>query len=231
MFGELPDRHMIEALPAVMDQGSGDDGTSSCTGHAVAVVLFPTLGWIPSPAEIYRNGRAIDRPDPNIKLEDIGARPNEVFRAVNQHGVRPMQRSVHGRFSDADPATINDEPKLGDLQVEATNLLVGDYEIYSRGGQRGLEVRTALAAGKPIACAIAGGSSTFQNYKGGTLPPLRAPLDHYVALTGYERTHDGWRYRIRNSWSIGWGEAGDCWINSDGLDELGDVVVGDVRRL
>jgi hypothetical protein len=227
--GESPPRHHVPMLPPCMDQGD----TNSCTGHAVSVVLTPFLGWVPSPVEIYRNGRAIDRSSPEEALLDRGARPNEVFRAVNEYGVRPMKSpALDGRLSDAEPATINDEPMLGDLQEEALTVLVGQYGIYSSGIRRGEEVRAALAADKPICAAIAGGSPKFQSYQRGILTPLRARLDHYIVLTGYDTlTVEGQRvYRGRNSWSTQWGEQGDFWIDEDALNELGDLVVADVRR-
>lgn len=221
--------------PAVMFQASG-----SCTGHAYSCFLYAVFfaafapNFVPSPAEIYRNGRAIDRldwiPIDQQPLTDDGAMPNQVKRAVNEYGVEPMKATVGGRYSDDDPATVNDEPKLLDLEVESENLMVGDYGIISHGKQRVAELRMALANGLAVTAAIAGGSNAFQSYTGGVLGPIGEPLDHYVCIVGY-RTVDGrTEFRIRNSWGEDWGERGDCWINEEAADELGDLITGAVQR-
>src|SRR5262249_33647257 len=138
-------------------------------------------------------------------------------------GLRRMQ-PLPDRYSDADPATVNDEPSLGDLEEDASSMLVGDYGIYSYGAQRVQEVCTAIANGIPVCCAIAGGSAAFQNSSGGVLGPLNAPLDHYVCIIGYETSADGSKvFMIRNSWSEYWGENGNVRINEACLDQLGDL--------
>lgn len=230
----LPDSiSLVPKAPPVMDQGSGDQGTSSCFGHAAACGIFTALGlpWIPSPKQLYRNGRAIDRDPVTLPpLTDDGTQPNQGFRAVNEFGIEAMVPLAH-RFSDADPATINDEPQLVDLEAEALELVVGDYGIYSLGAQRITDIRTSLAHGKPVCVAIAGGSAAFQAYGGGVLGPLNSPLDHYVCAVGYETAPDGSIVLvIRNSWNAGWGENGNVRIDEAAIQELGDIVALDVRK-
>ncbi len=188
------------------------------------------LAWVPSPGEIYRNGRAIDRDVSLPPLTDDGAEPNQVWRAVREFGVRAMgPMASDGRYSDADPATVNDEPKLGDLEAEALELFLGDYGITTTGTSRIADVRVALAANKPITIAIAGGSDAFQSYMTGVLPALNSPLDHYVFLWGYETLANGKTvFHGRNSWSESWGLAGDFMLSEAALAELGDLVVADV---
>ena len=230
----LPDSiSLVPQAPPVMDQGSGDDGTSSCFGHAAACGLFVALRtpWVPSPKGLYTNGRAIDRDPVTLPpLTDSGTQPNQGFRAVNEYGIKPMV-PLAGRFSDADPKTINEEPMLGDLESEALMVPVGDYGIYSRGQQRITDICTSLAHGKPVCVAIAGGSATFQAYAGGVLGALNAELDHYVCAIGYETAPNGSIVLlIRNSWGAGWGEDGNVRINEAAIQELGDIVVLDVRK-
>ncbi len=172
-IASLPTSALVLAsfLPSVLDQGQ----TGSCTGHATACAIATEfaargepLGFIPSPAEIYRNGRAIDRADVATLLTDDGAQPNQVYRAIEEFGVRAIgPMAPDGRNSDADPSTINTEPKWGDLEIESTSLLVGEYEIVTDGAQRIVDVQTALVAQRPITIAIAGGSDAFQGYTGG----------------------------------------------------------------
>jgi hypothetical protein len=217
-----PSASLIETAPDVMDQGQ----TGSCTGHATACAIYIAnrLPWVPSPAEIYRNGRGIDRDDVTIPLSDDGAQPNQVFRAVNEFGVRAMV-PLRDRFSDADEATINDEPKLGDLEAESLSAAIRDYGIFSLGAARVDDVALAIATGKPVTIAIAGGSDAFQAYSGGVLPALHAPLDHYVVLLGYETLASGHRvFHGRNSWGTGWGENGNFRLSEAALAELSDLV-------
>jgi hypothetical protein len=239
-----PDVSLSDQAPAVMDQGSGRFGTGSCTGHAIACAACTTLvtsghalPFVISPAEIYRNGRAIDRGPGGPSLIDDGAQPNQVWRAVSTFGVRAIKAPTSdGRYSDAEPATINDEPTLGDLEDESRTLLVDEYGISSRGARRVAEIKIAInglgygVEGVPLTAAIAGGSDAFQAYAGGVLGRLDASLDHYVAILGYRtRTSGKTEFLIRNSWGIDWGLHGDCWIDEDALDELGDIVAADVR--
>ena len=205
--------------------------TSACSGHASAVGLHLALGlpWMPSPAELYRNGRAIDR-SPGEPLADEGAQPSQVFRAANTFGIRAMV-PLAWRNSDADPSTINAEPKLGDLEEEALEVVVGDYGIDSRGAQRITDICTALAHGKPVCVAVAGGSAKFQAYLGGVLGPLAAQLDHYVLLVGYHTLADGTVILDGlNSWGLGWGDRGRFHLSPAAADELGDIVALDVRK-
>ena len=218
---------LVEQAPPVMNQAA----SSSCFGHAAACALYIALRlpWIPSPKGLYGNGRAIDR-NPGEPLTDTGTQPNQGFRAMNEFGIKPM-RPLADRFSDVETSTVNDEPMLGDLEEEALEVVVGDYGIYSTGQQRVTDICTALAHGKPVCIAIAGGSAAFQAYSGGVLGPLNAPLDHYVVAVGYETAADGSIVLvIRNSWSASWGESGNVRINEAAIQELGDIVVLDVRK-
>jgi hypothetical protein len=225
---------MRHAVPAVLDQGQ----TGSCTGNASAMGLFLAfllaqhpLSWVPSQAGIYRNGRGIDRDDVQTPLLDEGAQPNQVFRAISEYGIGPMRGPTSdGRNSDVEIATVNDEPKLGALEEEALTLPIGEYGINSIGSARILALRQALSANKPVCVAIAGGSNAFQSYTSGILPALNAPLDHYVLLIGYSTTPTGSTvFECLNSWGDGWGEGGYCWLSEEAVQELGDLVVLDVK--
>lgn len=234
MSGDTPDEVDLEHnCPPVMDQG----GTSSCTGHASSCAIYVCaswLGFVPSPAEGYRNGRAIDRELQGGKfppLTDDGAMPNQVFRAYNEYGVKAMGPLAKGRYSDAVESTINDEPTLTDLLAESRNVVVGEYAIKGTAESRRQQARMALASGKAICAAIAGGSDVFQGYTNGVIGAMNSPLDHYVTLIGYETRDDGSTiWKIRNSWGP-WGEGGNCWIDDNAFAELGNLIVVDLRRV
>lgn len=224
---------MRSNVPMILDQGP----TSSCVGHAAAMGIHIAcklsgidLGWVPSPAEIYRNGRGIDRVSLSQPLTDDGSEPNQVFRAISEYGVRPMKANVDGRNSDAEPRTINDEPKLGDLEEEALTIPFGEYGISSFGSTRVLALRQALAANKPVTAAVAGGSDAFQNYTNGILEAINAQLDHYALLIGYSTSSSGETvFELLNSWSELWGEGGYGRMGEAGIQKLGDLVVLDVK--
>ena len=223
---------LLSNAPPVMNQ----NGSSSCTGHSVAtgLAIALQLAWIPSPAEIYRNGRAIDRfpkSDGSFDpLTDEGAMPSQVFRAVNGFGIRPMV-PLADRFSDVVLATVNVEPKLGDLEAEALNVIVGDYGIYSTGEQRSDDIARSIANGKPVTCAVPGGSDAWQNYAGGVLGPTGTAIDHYVAVVAYDVDVSGKRvFVIRNSWGVTYGEVGNVRVSVDAIQEFTDIVALDVRR-
>lgn len=218
-------------MPRTLDQ----NGCSGCTGHATAAAIYAAfaakgqpLSWVPSPKDIYTLGRAIDRASPSDPLLDNGAEPNQVFRAIDEFGIRPM-KPLPDRYSDADPATINDEPDLASLEQDGLTIVSGDYAIADVGQAREDQVCMALASGRPVCCAIAG-SGALQSYTGGVLGPLGTDLDHYVLIFAADAQPDGSRvYTLRNSWGASYGEAGNFRINSAALAELGDLVVADCR--
>jgi hypothetical protein len=228
---------LLAFAPAIMDQGQ----TGSCTGHATAAAVSTALAaagtplaWVPSPKGIYTLGREIDLPDASTEITDDGAQPNQVMRGITEWGVRPMQAPTSdGRLSDCDTATINDKTKLDELEADAVTLLLGEYGIVTTGAQREEDFKVALAvARKPVTFAVAGGSAAFQGYTGGVLEALNAPLDHYIFAYGYETLPSGELVILgSNSWGIdGWGELGCFRIGSQGIAELDDMVVLDVKK-
>lgn len=223
-------------LSEPLDQGA----TSSCTGHAFGEGTYVALGasgaplpWIPSPGDLYRLARCIDRfprPDGSLApLTDDGAQPSQVLRALSEWGVRPMRR-LPDRMSDADPRTINDEPKLDELEEDGATLLVGGYGIYSTGKQRGQDVRLSLSILVPVTVAVPGGSDAWQSYTGGIIGPTGTPIDHDAVVYRAELQPDGsYIYFVRNSWGW-WGEGGSCRVSEAALDEFEDIVALSVRR-
>ena len=167
------------------------------------------------------------------------------MRGISEWGVRLMKGPTStGANYDCEPSNVNDEPTLGELEEEATRLLVGEYGITTFGKQRVDDMRAALAGKKPITVAIAGGSAAFQSYAGGVLGPLNAGTDHYVWIYGYEVQADGSvLFLCCNQWGTGWGErgrdelgaesgeSGHFRINEACAAELTDIVVLDVRKV
>jgi hypothetical protein len=230
-----------DCFPSVLDQGP----TSSCTGHGTSVGIFARLAkmgqaltWIPSQSGIYTLGRCVDRADSGHGFEalrDEGAMPNQVIRGISEWGIRPMgARPSDGRMSDADPATINAEPNLLELETDALSLVVGAYEIQSRGVARVAEIRAALAAGFPV-CFGMFADSAFEDWtpnKGpvGT-PDLSDPNGggHWVIFEGYSTLSNGATvFDGVNSWGRSWGDFGRFSASEDFVAGLDDITVLDI---
>lgn len=228
--------------PNVMDQGQ----TGSCTGHGTSTALATAFAgarpiFIPSPAEIYRNARAIDRVfllgKPSAPLSDIGAEPNQVRRAIEEFGIRPTRAPApDGRNSDADSSTIDDEPTLADVEVEVLNVPVGIYGIESHDTGRALPdivtaVRQALSSGYPVCFGIYVDTG-FENWT-----PSKGPVTalnqmdpdgggHWLCCLGYTTQPDGSTHFLgRNSWGIEWGDQGDFTFTDAFLAQCTDITV------
>lgn len=250
-FRHLAARLAVTALPLlvsladlspVFDQGQ----TGSCTGHATAgavMVRFGRdLGFVPSPTGIYTTGIALDR-DLNAPLLDLGAEPNQVVRGLAIDGVRAIGPMANdGRNSDADwpiPPDGSDpvvpDPTLLQIEASTAHLVVGPYAITSTGEQRKTDIKTALANGYAIMCAVDASdpNGPLQSYTSGVLDTLGTTLDHYVLIVGYEVTTDATSglvdlvLTVRNSWGGAWGEAGNFRIRGAAIDQLGDLYVLD----
>jgi len=81
----------------------------------------------------------------------------------------------------------------------------------------------AVAQG-PVSIAIQADSSIFQSYKSGiiTSPTCGTTLDHGVVIVGYGTENTTPYWKVRNSWSSSWGEAGYVRIlKSSGTNDIG----------
>lgn len=194
--------------PPIFDQGD----TGSCVGHARArgiyiarAVAGNPLPFIPSPAMLYKLARCLENYAGGA-LHDEGCDPVDSLEAVKAWGITPMV-TLDGRFSDADPATINAPPTLRDLEKAAELRLLEDYEVRVTGKQRRDLVCQALASGYPVCIDVAAGNDDWYSYRNmGCLTNKGRPTDHYVCLTGYFiNPDDSLIIRGHNSWGTNWG--------------------------
>ena len=239
-----PSAGPIAFAPPKKDQGQ----MSGCTGHGTSTGISTTfraagnpLPWEPSEDGIYKGGRAIDRvrnPDGTFPpLEDGGAMPNQVMRAVSEYGIRPSRAPApDGRNSDCTPKTINDEPTLADLEVEALFVPIGEYAIYSKGAARVLAVRQALAANLAV-CFGTFVDTAFENWNPADGTPVGAPDTsdpngggHWMVALQYRTDSAGKTIvRCRNSWGD-WGMDGDFEGDEDFINAWDSIVVMAVRK-
>lgn len=242
----------LAKLPLVVDfkpfvTGNGGPGvinqrrTSSCTGHAtgasvtVRMAILGEFVELVSPIGSYALSRALDRvpnDDGSLPpLTDDGAMPNQNMRALVEFGCPPA--SVWGNYP-ANPATINDEPTIRELEAASAFEMTGFYAIDTVGNQKILDIMTALAAGFPVCFAIRV-DTKFEDYMSGVVGAPN-PNDilggHYIYAVGY--TWDGKDPKsivvtFVNSWDVTWGEGGFGRGNADFVAGMSDLYVMDVH--
>lgn len=207
-----------------------------CVTTAFAAAGRP-LGFVVSPAELYRNGRAVDRvPHPDGRFDalvDEGAFTSSVTRAMQTYGVRPIgPMATDGRFSDADPATINDEPTLADVEVERRKVPLGERAIVDCSTGRDVaavieDIRTAIGAGYPVGFG-AFVDTRFMNWTPAAGPMgacnVNDPNGGGHAISILEALSDGTLW-VDNSWSESWGAAGRILVGPAFVQQITDITV------
>lgn len=234
---------LSDFVPGIFGQGF----VGSCEAHrtvgAVATTLavrgFP-LPWFPSPDDVYRIARCLDRREygPEGALQDIGTTTHNALNAIARWGMRPMGAMVEGRFSDCGGSNLNAEPLFVDLLKDAETLIVGAYEIESTGLSRAIDVCHALDAGMAVGVDIwvdTRGPRSVEDWDPST-GPLDAPdkMDadgggHAVYLVGYEWIGDRVTFWGPNSWGD-WGASGYIHGSRAWLDAALGVCIFDARR-
>ena len=215
--------------PGIFDQGS----TSSCVGHAHVSSVMTRLLFMGtpapyrlSPAFAYLLARIVDRQEINgtfPPVTDDGSMPNACTRGMAEWGLCSFD------LRPTDPATINDEPKLKELEEAFTVRPRGIYEVLGTGTAREDQIKAALVNGYPLTIAAIV-DSAFEDWAGGD--PIGAPDmsralgGHDIYLVGYETLADGSvQYIIGNSWSDTWGEGGFARVSSDWIQAAMDIEV------
>lgn len=206
-------RILLRAVPPSPDEASleayewkptlDQNNFGSCGGHGTAQLLFVAFGadgaaldWCPSPDDIYKLTRAVDRAattpkgDTLPRLADTGVAPADIMTAIGQYGIRPM-RDTNGRIvrpgqrtssalgynTDCDAATVNVEPSLLALEEDALFLVAGEYRIDETAPDAIELIRQTvahggtMARGAPVGCAMYV-DSAFMNWA-----PTKGPLD------------------------------------------------------
>jgi len=129
------------------------------------------------------------------------------MRAVNMWGIRPI-RPLPDRYSDADPAHINDEPSLDDVGEDSKSIITGMYRINETDPNFIDLIKASIVSKIAVGIAI-GVDKNFDNwnFRNGPLDaydPMTRRGGHWLCLVGF----DGDVFRIINSWSRLWGDDG-----------------------
>lgn len=220
----IPRSYSLETFEApIMDQGSGNRGTSSCTGHGSSQGLYTSfaaagqpLGFVPSPLGIYRLGRLKGLPTAGQILRDVGAMPAFVMQGLNEYGIQPMGPFVDGRYSDVSVDNVNVKPSFLDLQIDAKSIVTGEYRIDSQAADAITQICTCISQGIAVGDGFAVDEG-FENWA-----PASGPLDlydptkflgnHWIVYTSYDNyspdAPEKTVLRGPNSWSRSWGSSG-----------------------
>jgi hypothetical protein len=223
--------------PGILDQGQ----TGSCEGHGHAggiTTNFAIKGSpikLVSPIGIYAVARCIGRkPDASghlPPLTDDGTESDLAIAGIEEWGV--CSADSWGDFP-ANPATINDEPTMAQLERASDFRLNGAYFLTSdpSSDQYVIDIMTALAAGYTVAFALPASGPEFQGYTGGVLSSLSGPVDHENYLVGCSVPSAGAysqaTVRGVNSWNKGWGEGGFYSLGRLALAQTQDACVLDL---
>jgi hypothetical protein len=232
--GSLPLRtsNRVWTYKPLLDQGSGAVGTGSCGGGGTANLLFiaanaagTPLPWCPSPADIYRCTREIERAlmvpagEPLPALTDSGVYPTDVFTALNTYGIRPMQGpSPLGLNYDIDSSNVNYEEGLLELRQDALHVVTGAYRINEKLPLASVvgQMKQALAFGsRGLPCPIGFGGfvdTAVMEYQAGDSPLDKVNLDdpsgggHWWTIRDYDTDSAG---NILFDCLSSWGDFGD----------------------
>ena len=129
--------HLAALQAPVLNQGpvGGCQGarTAMCLWQAFAAAKAP-LPWFPSQDGIYKAARCDERvpaPDGTLPaLVDAGCMTSSMYSALLATGIKQAgPRPPDGRNSDLDPATVNLEPRLDELDEEALCVVTGEYAV------------------------------------------------------------------------------------------------------
>jgi C1A family cysteine protease len=200
--GRLPESvDLRPRCPPVYDQGE----LGSCTANAIAGILefdeiraHQVSPWTPSRLFIYYNERALE----GTAGSDSGAQLRDGIKVVVKQGVCPELEWPYdvSRFAEAPP------------QRAYQHALMDRISSYLRLRQSLVQLRACLAAGFPFVF----GFTVFEGMevpavaRTGDVPlpqPDESPLGgHAVAAVGYDDRLQA--FVFRNSWGVGWGNAG-----------------------
>lgn len=226
----LPDASDLTPYePPIFDQGQ----TGSCTAHATSAGISAAfaaagapLGFVPSQRELYATTRAYERglatpPGQALPvLSDSGAELVDVYHCLAVYGVKAMaeQTTSDGRFSDVEVAHVNDEPAFSDLEAAGQKLVVGPYGVDLTQPGASDVVAAAIVAKIPvgIACYV---DSAFMQLQAGQVAGACNQSDpagggHAILFDGFRTVNGARQFLLRNSWGIGWGDAGRIWTDA-----------------
>lgn len=195
----LPDSEIrdFDAWPrdlSIKDQGA----VGACNGHATATALeyarrqsgqphLPLSAW-------YVYGRL-------VMGRDTGSNILEALDLITSEGCAPELLVKYGDFSGRYTAEVMDAARRFRLEIGAR--LTNWQEVLAR-----------VALREPINLSICVGARFNQLDSEGVPTPARGPANHAVMVGGGIKTSPKWGRLVlcANSWGVGWGRKGYCWL-------------------
>ena len=227
--------------PGVMNQtqtGSCEAHKAACAIATVDKALGVGLGFVPSQSGLYVLARAHERAAfPNgaaEPLDDSGTDVESILWAIARYGVAPCI-PIGDRLSDCDVSTVNDEPTLAQLELDAKAPLVGGYDIVGNDADKLAAVDRALANRYPVGIdAYVDSAYEALDGSAGVVGPCdtsdKAGGYHAQCILARTSSPNGRSYLIRNSWGLSWAKAGEVWVNEAFLTSALALTAFNVKR-
>lgn len=207
-----PEVRLPERTP-ISDQGP----TSTCAANAYCDALETLM------------------PDPVIQL----SREFAYYNSRRSHGEEGVDGGTYLRCMFAAGAKlgcspeelwpfevshINERPPLCAYEAGYDYRIKAYYRIATIMRSRGDDVEAAIRMGHPVVLSMQVGKPFAEYTKGSTElvwhPPTRPIGLHAMVVVGVRHNSVGERhYRMRNSWSLSWGDGGYAWAAEDWITD------------
>lgn len=221
--GSLPDSGGFDVEPWVLDQ----DGEQSCTGHAVAEMLYLKTGRRTSPQFPWSYARAHDVGSFGA-IANAGVTAGALTRALDWHGTcrfEEWNRWLAGYERDGEPSAI--------ARLNAQHFLIELRPILSSGDALVERIVDSLHRKQPT-CVTVDVDDEYLESRGYVGPQTeRGRGLHLIACDRFRRRTDG-RYDIRTigSYGTGHGDRGLTWLHPDRVGKAAWVMyLSRVRNL
>ena len=201
---------MIPNLPPILDQlriGS----CAANAGNGALEILLNSEGALRSLSclHLYWIARALD----GSTGQDAGTHLRSIVQQMHRIGVC---LDDYWPYVEPEKNYLVPPPLEADIRA-SENRISGYYKINSTGTQRLSDIATAIRANHPVIFGTGVGKVFFNT--DGKSPIVMDPKDieggHATVLVGVQSIAGRMSFRNKNSWNVGWGDGGYCWLDQD----------------
>lgn len=216
-FANLPAQVSYEQYcPSVGDQGKQETSVAFATAYYLRTIMEGKEQQVTKKAELDQA-----RFSPTFVYDKIrdtkdvtcqgGGTIEEALNVLKTDGVPRLKSLGYPLCNQAIPPAV---------QKEAAHFRIGDFQQLftdqTPAEEKVMAVRKALADGNPVVVGI-GAPLSFEEARAVWEPAPNekvgdALYNQAICVIGYDDKQHGGAFRIVNSWNIGWGERGFCWI-------------------
>jgi len=211
--------YIIEENTPISNQGR----LGSCVANAVMDALEMVM---PVPVQLSRLfAYWVSQALHGDTRKDSGTYNRACFHQAMVIGLVPEE---HYPYIDTlEAATKN--PELDLFTMASNNKLKQVYRIVKTGSDLVDQIEIAIRTNHPVVFAM-DVNKEFTRYRGGGHVWNDMPNTiggHAMVLTGVRRNTDKREFLDRNSWGVGWGDEGHCWMTEELIREQArDIWVG-----